>query len=139
MSLTGIGPKEFFDGWSIAPVGVRIPGTKPEARDRMVPLVLGKRFSGANNRREARVGLAGAEVRRCAEGRERRTRTALRSPPHLRQLARGRRHALIGCAARKRSISTRSVSRASLSMPKERKTIRDETQDNTSRPGQLHQ
>jgi len=52
MSLTGMGPKEFFDGWSITATGVRVPGTKREARDRIVPLVLGDRFSGANNRRE---------------------------------------------------------------------------------------
>jgi hypothetical protein len=52
MSLTGMGPSEFFDGWSITSAGVRIPGTKREARDRVVPPVLVDRFTGANNRRE---------------------------------------------------------------------------------------
>jgi hypothetical protein len=52
MALTGMGPKEFFDGWSLGAAGVRIPGTKREARDRIVPPVLVDRFTGANNRRE---------------------------------------------------------------------------------------
>lgn len=52
MALTGMGPREFFDGWSITAAGVKVPGTKREARDRIVPVVLVERFTGANNRRE---------------------------------------------------------------------------------------
>jgi integrase len=47
MALTGMGPKEFFDGWRIVGAGVHVPGTKRKARDRMVPLVMGDRFTGA--------------------------------------------------------------------------------------------
>jgi integrase len=47
MALTGMGPKEFFDGWKIAGAGVHVPGTKRRARNRTVPLALGERYSGA--------------------------------------------------------------------------------------------
>lgn len=47
-----MGPKEFFDGWKIQGTGVHVPGTKREARDRTVPLVLPERFSSASGQRE---------------------------------------------------------------------------------------
>jgi integrase len=52
MALTGMGPKEFFDGWRIEGAGVRVPGTKRRARDRILPLVMGERFSAATGERE---------------------------------------------------------------------------------------
>lgn len=52
MALTGMGPKEFFNGWKIEGTGVHVPGTKRKARDRVVPLVMADRFSAATGERE---------------------------------------------------------------------------------------
>jgi hypothetical protein len=51
MTLTGMGPKEFYGNWKIEGTGVRIHGTKRKARDRIVPLVMPDRFSGATGER----------------------------------------------------------------------------------------
>jgi len=51
MALTGMGPKEFFDGWKIVGTGVHVPGTKRKGRDRLVPLVMSERFAGATGDR----------------------------------------------------------------------------------------
>lgn len=52
MALTGMGPKEFFDGWKLTGHGLHIPGTKRKARDRVVPLVMAERFAGATGDRK---------------------------------------------------------------------------------------
>jgi integrase len=52
MALTGMGPREFFDGWKIEAAGVHVPGTKRKARNRVVPLVMADRFSSATGGRE---------------------------------------------------------------------------------------
>ena len=51
MALTGMGPKEFFNGWRLEGSGIRVPGTKRKGRDRLVPLVLSDRFAGATGDR----------------------------------------------------------------------------------------
>ena len=51
MALTGMGPKEFFDGWRLEGSGIRVPGTKRKGRDRLVPLVMADRFAGATGDR----------------------------------------------------------------------------------------
>ena len=72
MALTGMGPKEFFDGWRIEGLGVRVPGTKRKARDRKVPLVLGDRFASATGRRsldaDYRARLFAAALKKASGG-----------------------------------------------------------------------
>lgn len=52
MSLSGMGPSEFFNGWKIAGHGVHVPGTKRSARDRTVPMVMAERYSSATGDRK---------------------------------------------------------------------------------------
>lgn len=51
MALTGMGPKEFFNGWKLEGPGIHVPGTKRKARNRMIPAVMADRFSGATGDR----------------------------------------------------------------------------------------
>lgn len=51
MALTGMGPKEFFNGWRLEGSGIRVPGTKRKGGDRLVPLVMADRYAGATGER----------------------------------------------------------------------------------------
>lgn len=59
MYLTGMGPDEFDSGWEIVGDQVRIPGTKREARDRLIPVfgMLERRAMGWKQYRAALATL----------------------------------------------------------------------------------